>query len=292
MTSEPEKPEPTRARRSGKGPEGPLDNDQRLTGWIEERRGKPVFMGALGAFAVGLVLWGVVLALVVAGVNSAAGPSNTAAPVAQEPQAPVVDCRALEAKTNRSEAESAIFRANCAQPPVNPTAQAAEAPAPAPAQPQSLNRQDCSQIRGTQYRSTDERDWFLGNCSGVPAPQGQGGENRANCDQIRGTPYRSDVERQWYLSNCSNTPATQTQATGQNRANCDAIRGTQYLSEAERQWYQGNCSGTQAQPQQQPQPQPQQPVDPNTTNRADCDQISGTPYISLEERDWFLANCM
>jgi hypothetical protein len=34
------------------------------------------------------------------------------------------------------------------------------APTPAPAE----NRQDCNAIRGTDYLSPEERDWFLANC--------------------------------------------------------------------------------------------------------------------------------
>jgi hypothetical protein len=234
-----------------------FDNDARLTGWINEKRGKPVLMGALGAFAVGLALWGVVLAIMVAGVQSAAGPTRTAGTV-QEPQAPVVDCRTLEAKADRTEAEDAIFRANCAQPPVTPTAQAGQPAAPPPAPPIVQNRQDCNQIRGTQYRSDAERNWYLANCSGQTSPQTQAiGENRQNCDQIRGTQYRSDAERNWYLANCS---AMQTQPTPQ-------------------------------QPQTQPAPQQPPPVLDGVTNRQDCNQIRGTQYLSGEERDWFFTYC-
>ena len=56
------------------------------------------------------------------------------------------------------------------------------------------NRADCGAIRGTAYRSDQERSWYLENC--VKS------QNRADCDKIRGTPYLSQTERNWYLTTC------------------------------------------------------------------------------------------
>lgn len=53
------------------------------------------------------------------------------------------------------------------EPPMEPTAQptpTAAAEAPPPQQPSTTNRQDCNQIRGTEYLSPEERTWYLDNC--------------------------------------------------------------------------------------------------------------------------------
>lgn len=53
------------------------------------------------------------------------------------------------------------------------------------------NRENCGAISGTDYRSREERQWFLTNCV-----------MRTDCEEIRGTPYRNAEERQWFLANC------------------------------------------------------------------------------------------
>jgi hypothetical protein len=53
------------------------------------------------------------------------------------------------------------------------------APTATPSPPPEQNRQDCNQIRGTDYLSTAERDWFLTNCpaaSRPPVPSAPAGE--------------------------------------------------------------------------------------------------------------------
>jgi DNA/RNA endonuclease YhcR with UshA esterase domain len=62
---------------------------------------------------------------------------------------------------------------------------------------EQANRANCSSIRGTDYESEAERQWFEANC-----------ENRMNCVQIAGTSYLSADEQDWYFSNCP--PATAT----------------------------------------------------------------------------------
>ena len=52
-------------------------------------------------------------------------------------------------------------------------------------------RQDCETIaRSDYFLSEDEETWFTQNC------------NRLDCAAIRGTEYRSPSERNWYLENC------------------------------------------------------------------------------------------
>ena len=53
-------------------------------------------------------------------------------------------------------------------------------------------RQNCETIAATEYFLNDEeRTWFRDNC------------NRLDCRTIRGTQYVSVVEREWYLENCT-----------------------------------------------------------------------------------------
>jgi hypothetical protein len=49
-------------------------------------------------------------------------------------------------------------------PTPEPTPTPASAPAPPPAPAPVNNRLDCNAIRGTDYLSLDERNWFLTNC--------------------------------------------------------------------------------------------------------------------------------
>jgi hypothetical protein len=102
----------------------------------------------------------------------------------------------------------------------------------------------CNQIRGTLYRSSAERDWYLRSCraNATPQPSATAGPDRTNCDEIRGTPYRSANEQRWYQQNCPAAPQ-QIATPGPDRNNCDQIRGTPYRSANEQRWYQQNCGG-------------------------------------------------
>jgi lipoprotein-anchoring transpeptidase ErfK/SrfK len=50
-----------------------------------------------------------------------------------------------------------------------PRAQVASA-TPAPTQTPLPDRTDCNEVRGTQYRSGSEREWYLANCLPTPTP--------------------------------------------------------------------------------------------------------------------------
>jgi len=78
-----------------------------------------------------------------------------------------------------------------------------------------------------------------------PPAQAQtpGGPDRTDCNAIRGTPYRSDNERNWYNQNCGNNANVAPASGGPDRTDCNAIRGTAYRSPAERDWYNANCRG-------------------------------------------------
>jgi hypothetical protein len=62
---------------------------------------------------------------------------------------------------------------------------------PIPTPVGAVIRQDCETIaRSDYFLSDDEENWFTQNC------------NRLDCAAIRGTEYRSAEERAWYLGNC------------------------------------------------------------------------------------------
>jgi hypothetical protein len=163
------------------------------------------------------------------------------------------------------------------------------------------DRTDCGEILGTAFRSDNERQWFMDNCSKWPLVKVPDEPDTSTattpseppeCAQIRGKPYESAQQRNFYLQNCNqnqpNQPAnSNTQAqqptpvpatNGPDRTDCNAIRGTPYRSNNERSWFQQNCGNT---------------APPVTTgpDRTDCNQIRGTAYRSPAERDWYNANC-
>ena len=182
------------------------------------------------------------------------------------------------------------------------------------------DRINCGEILGTAFRSDNERQWFMDNCSkwplvkvadepapGQAQPQAAAPQEPSECAQIRGKPYESSQQRQWFLQNCNQgtapppgaaatpIPDTRQQQTisGPDRTDCNAIRGTPYRSAAERAWYIQNCGTTNAQPQPNTQPQPNaQPQQAGIgPDRFDCNTIRGTPYRSPSEQAWYNANC-
>lgn len=174
------------------------------------------------------------------------------------------------------------------------------------ATPTPVDRISCAEILGTAYRSDNERQWFMENCSkwplvnvpdepSVAAPPPAAAPNEpAECAQIRGKPYESGQQRAWYLQNCNQGSAPpsaqapiqgsqpQSQASNQpgsgDRTDCNAIRGTSYRSASERAWYQQNCLNS-------------TPLVTSGPDRTDCAAIRGTTYRSENERNWFISNC-
>ena len=59
------------------------------------------------------------------------------------------------------------------------------------------NRTDCGAVQGTEYRSKEERSWFLDQCT-----------FRTNCAEVEGTAYRNTQERVWFLKHCVATAGT------------------------------------------------------------------------------------
>jgi hypothetical protein len=161
------------------------------------------------------------------------------------------DCGEILGTAFRSEDERLWFDENCSTwAPETVSAEAAEGGGGRDDEEEDRdededgkNREDCSDIRGTSYRSADERDWYRENCQGGRNNNDDDDdddgdeENREDCNDIRGTAYRSSEERGWYRENC------RADAGGPDREDCDDIRGTNYRSADEREWYRENCMG-------------------------------------------------
>ncbi len=81
--------------------------------------------------------------------------------------------------------------------PVPPTAATAAPPLPATVPAPNISssktpdRRSCADIRGTPYRSSAERSFYLESCV-----------DRTNCAEIEATQFRSSTEQSWYLANC------------------------------------------------------------------------------------------
>src|SRR5215213_7861982 len=77
------------------------------------------------------------------------------------------------------------------------------------------DRISCQEILGTAFRSDNEREWFMTNCSKWPlvkvadepaagsVPAANAPKEPPECAAIRGKPYESNQQRTWYLQNCN-----------------------------------------------------------------------------------------
>lgn len=61
-------------------------------------------------------------------------------------------------------------------------------------------RTDCALLESSNSRSSVEHAWYQDNCQGAESPTVL--PDRTSCEQIRGTEYRSPTERQFFLTNC------------------------------------------------------------------------------------------
>ena len=61
----------------------------------------------------------------------------------------------------------------------------------------STARLDCATLQTATSRTNAEQSWFQSNCVSPTALP-----DRTNCNDIRGTDYRSATERQFFLANC------------------------------------------------------------------------------------------
>jgi hypothetical protein len=128
---------------------------------------------AVLAFVVGVVAWALLLGWVVTAVKDAFreddGPVN--GDVVIEPT-DNVDCDDFDGSRTPTPDEANALVNECTTPtPVTPTATSMPKTPTATANqaPTDENRFNCSLIRGTDYRSPNERTWFLENCL-TPTP--------------------------------------------------------------------------------------------------------------------------
>jgi hypothetical protein len=135
-------------------------------------------------------------------------PDETAPP-AQAAQAPAepADCAQIRGKPYESAQQRTWYLQNCNQnQPAQQTASSPQNTAQTQVQQTTggPDRTDCNAIRGTSYRSANERAWYQQNCGGSTAPAVTTGPDRTDCNAIRGTAYRSPAERDWFNANCRN----------------------------------------------------------------------------------------
>lgn len=133
----------------------------------EDRPPPLVLIGAGVGVLIGLLLWGSIALAAVSGVlgifddSTPAVSTNTGeeseAPLADDTDL-VLDCDAFGPNRALSPEQEAAYQEQCVEPTPEPDD---EPVAPADA---TLNREDCDAIRGTEYRSGEERQWFLDNC--------------------------------------------------------------------------------------------------------------------------------
>jgi hypothetical protein len=143
---------------------GPFDNrdfdlDEALSEQRDERVSPVVALAGVIGVIVGLVFWGSLAMSILSTGESAANGGAAPGPataVSQPEQEPPVDCDNLDAALALSPAREAQLREQCATPAPEPQA----TPTPDP----RTNRADCNTIRGTDYRTPEERQWFLANC--------------------------------------------------------------------------------------------------------------------------------
>jgi transcriptional regulator with XRE-family HTH domain len=128
---------------------------------VAQPRNPDLWKFGLVAFAIGLLLWAVLGLKVynlagdlvddITGGSDSSGPT----PIITTPT-PVPSCDELASRAALTPEEQRFFDQACATP----------TPEPPTAVP---DRTDCEEIRGTDYRSEAERQFFLGNCLTPPA---------------------------------------------------------------------------------------------------------------------------
>lgn len=122
------------------------------------------------------------------------------------------------------------------------------------------DRQDCSAILGTAFRSNEERAWYEKECSKWPSAEVSGDLMATNP-----VPQAGESDR-------GSSPAVISEPAGPDRLNCDEIRGTSFRSSGEESWYQRNC----------PTGQPSVPVNEQQTTAQEAGSSSvatGGPVV-------------
>lgn len=132
--------------------------EEALEAPLEERVPPLILMSAVIGLVVGLFVWGSLAISVMSSTEGVISDLSTDSEGAFDIESAdlVLDCGDADASRFLSTEQRAILQERCASPTPEPE----ETPEPDPA----LNRADCDAIRGTDYRSVEEREWFLDNC--------------------------------------------------------------------------------------------------------------------------------
>ena len=121
--------------------------------------------GALAGFIIGLALWTFVTMILVAGVDDALGSESDAGAAARAAQERVFDCSDFGAVRVLSAEDEARYQSQCGvQQPVIESETVTLTTSAQNTGATATNRADCGKIRGTDYRSDEERTWFLAEC--------------------------------------------------------------------------------------------------------------------------------
>jgi hypothetical protein len=137
--------------------------DSELEPGLPEQRNdktKPVLIGvAVVGFIVGLFLWGSVVSTLASTTSSlfdnAVAETPVNATVVTEEEVGL-NCDDYGKQRALSASDEAAYQAQC----LTTTPEAAVTSTP----DTRVNRADCAAIRGTDYHSAEERQWFLANC--------------------------------------------------------------------------------------------------------------------------------
>lgn len=137
-----------------------FDLNDELTQQRDERISPVVAVVGLIGIIVGVAFWGsLAMSILSAGEGNASsdtGPDRPPAAGEVEEEEAGIDCDDIEDASALSPAREAEYREQCATPEPEATAE--------PTPDTRTNREDCDTIRGTDYRSPEERQWFLANC--------------------------------------------------------------------------------------------------------------------------------
>ena len=130
--------------------------ESELTEQPDDRVSPLILSAAVIGLLVGLFVWGSLafsLASSTEGMIDDLG-TGSEGPSGAGTQDLPPDCDTLGQTSVMSSEQQATYDAECVTPEVQP----------GPAGAGELNRADCEAIQGTDYRSVDEREWFIANC--------------------------------------------------------------------------------------------------------------------------------
>lgn len=152
------------------------EEDGDLDDQIDEQRDNtvsPVVIGAaVAGLLVGLLLWGSIALSAFSGMMGVFDDDDS--PVAESgaedteglplTDDQTIDCDAFGPTRALSPEQEAQYQEHCVEPTPEPETESQEGAGDGAPEDASLNRENCDDIRGTDYRSAAEREWFLANC--------------------------------------------------------------------------------------------------------------------------------